>query len=136
MNLKNSDNLTWLQAKNALQRRFGLASQASAHSLVTNLVKFSLEKNESFILSLKRFRMLILESKINIEDNVLLYYVFVNCFSSKVQEKIYEIISECFRDNNPVDYKSAKIHKVPSNWKHFDDMIIGHIAAIEEVHFP
>jgi hypothetical protein len=133
LNLKDVKDISWLEAKNILQQRFDLASQASVQSHAVSLTNFSLEENESFILCLERYRMLILKAKINITDNVMLFYFFIKCFSSKVQEKVNEIISNNFRITSPNDIDNVKIHHAPACWATFEKIITGHIAAIEEV---
>ncbi|MBQ0009469.1 MAG: hypothetical protein KBS97_04300, partial [Firmicutes bacterium] len=97
INLKNSNMGSWNAAKNLLKQRFDLASQASVHSLATTLVNFCHDENESFILCLERFRMLVIESKVNFTDNVLLIYLFVKCFPKQVQDKINSILRNIFR---------------------------------------
>ena len=47
VNLKTSSNVSWSAAKNLLKQRFDLASQASAHSLIKNLVSFGKIPNAS-----------------------------------------------------------------------------------------
>ena len=89
VNLKNSSNVSWSAAKNLLKQRFDLASQASAHSLITNLVSFTCDENESFILCLERFRMLVIASQVKFDDNILLIYLFIKCFRKQVQCRIY-----------------------------------------------
>ncbi|KAG2228788.1 hypothetical protein INT48_003595, partial [Thamnidium elegans] len=132
VNLKNSSAISWPDAKTILQQRFDMASQASVNSLAISLINFSLEEKESFILCLERYRMLILRAKINIENNVMLFYLFVNCFPSKVQGKINQIISSNFRKTNPSDFDNVKMHHAPASWAMFEKIIIGHIAVIEE----
>ncbi|GAA5815201.1 hypothetical protein MFLAVUS_008707 [Mucor flavus] len=133
LNMQNSRNITWPNAKKMLQRRFDLASQTSVHTLAKRLISFSLEENESFTLCLDRFRLLILAAEINHTNNVMLFYIFINCFSSKVQEKINDILTANFRRLNPDDLDNVKYHHAPTDWAIFERTLSGHMAAIEEV---
>ncbi|KAI9325899.1 hypothetical protein BD770DRAFT_405134, partial [Pilaira anomala] len=101
VNLKNSQKTSWNSAKELLKQRFDLASQASVHSLISSLVTFCYDENESFILCMERFRMLVIKSKVNRTDNVLLVYVFIKCFPKQVQDKISSILRNVHRIDNP-----------------------------------
>ncbi|GAA5799534.1 hypothetical protein HPULCUR_004950 [Helicostylum pulchrum] len=133
LNLKNSSSVSWPNAKKVLQQRFDLASQTSVHTLAKRLISFSLEENESFILCLERFRMVILTAQINHTDNVMLFYLFLNCFPSKVQGKINQLLSVNFRNLNPNDLDNVKIHHAPADWALFERFISGYAAVIDEV---
>ncbi|KAI9348393.1 hypothetical protein BD770DRAFT_165548 [Pilaira anomala] len=134
INLKNSNIGSWNAAKNLLRQRFDLASPAtSVHSLVTTLVNFCHDENESFILCLERFRMLVIESKVNFTDNVLLIYLFIKCFPKQVQDKINSILRHIFRIENSSLASDLKEHHAPVSWHTFENIISEHVVAIEEV---
>lgn len=133
VNLKKSKNVSWSSAKNLLEQRFDLACQASVQSLAMNLVNFSLDDNESFILCLERFRMLVIESKVNYGDNVLLVYLFIKCLPKQVQDKVNSILRNVHRIENSSLVSDLKVHYAPADWAIFEKIISGHVAAIEEV---
>ncbi|KAI9330390.1 hypothetical protein BD770DRAFT_403865, partial [Pilaira anomala] len=122
VNLKNSQKTSWNSAKELLKQRFDLASQASVHSLISSLVTFCYDENESFILCMERFRMLVIKSKVNRTDNVLLVY-----------DKISSILRNVHRIDNPSLASDLKVHHAPVSWSTFEQIISGHVAAIEEI---
>ena len=135
--------ISWNQAKQLLRQKYDLASQTTPLQWLQFLLGFNQHSSETLTETMDRFRLFCLGANVNMDNNVLLIYMFISrLHSQKFRDLLLKTVKESMaKKSNASTTNLSSMDSIyapcnqplpfPASWNEFESILVKEMATLE-----